>query len=128
MPDLQDDRLALVGRKAPHRVECGLLLGRRFGGRFEPSMGLDLAPQPTPEGAPMVQGPVAEGSNQVESGFPRRLDESKEGSKGIVENVFGLGMAQPKGATVENQFGGARIVKRLCPVRVFGFVRSHFEQ
>lgn len=54
-------------------------------------------------------------------GLLGRLRTFQQGDKCIVQDVFRLAVAQPKGASIEDQPGGAFLVKGFRPVGSMGY-------
>lgn len=128
VPDLQDDRLALLGGEPSEGGEGGGLVGGEGVGGVEPVEGFAFACEAAPEGAAMIEGAISEGADQVEPGFTGGVREPEEGAKRVVQDVLGLGMAEPEGAAIEDEFGGRGVVKRLGPMGALGSFRVHFGQ
>lgn len=111
MPNFEDDDLALV------RGELGegggrLVLGGGVGGmRIEPCGRLPFPGPSAPEAAAMVMAAVAEAADGIEAWVTGWGGEFEEDAKDIVEGIFGFGVGQTEGTTIEDQFGGALIVQ-----------------
>lgn len=116
VPELEDDDLPLFGREAGKGVEGGLFAGGRGAVLLEPGSGFEFAGEAAPEAAPVVESPVAEATDRVEAGLARGFREGEQGTEGLLEHVLGLGMGKAERPSVEDELGGAGVVKGCGPV------------
>ncbi len=124
VPDLQDNGLALFtgqASQALHRLE----FARTFGGTgLEPTPGLPLAGQPPPQAAPMVQDAVAKAAYAVMLRQGRGLRTPHERKKRLLQDVFGLAMAEPQRPPVKDQFGRFGVIEGLAPSGFLATIHS----
>lgn len=116
VPELEDDDLPLFGRKAGEGGEGRLFARGRGTLLLEPGRGFEFAGQAAPEAAPVVEGPVAEAADRKKAGFARGFREGEQGAEGLLEHVLGLGMGKAERPSVEDELGGAGVVKGCGPV------------
>lgn len=125
MPDLEHDDLALVVGEAMECVDGGAF-DRGFAGvGFEPAGGFEFAGEPAPEGSAVVEGAITEAAEEIEPGFAGGYGQLQEGGEGVMEHVFGLGMAESQGASVEDDLGGAGIVEICRPLLLLVHAAGH---
>ena len=93
VPDFQHDSLPLLGGEvlqSPHSFRFRRTLPA---GRLKPPLRFPFARQPAPETSAVVQRAVAKSPDTVVVWLARRLGALHQGDKGLLQNVFGFGMA-----------------------------------
>src|SRR5260370_23618825 len=119
MPNFEHDRFPLVLGQSCQRLH-GFLLGRAFrAGTFEPAMRFKFTGQSPPQAAAVIQGAVPEGANAVMLRLKGRSLSLHERDKSLLQNVFGLAMAEPQRPAIQDQFGRFRPIERFTPTRLF---------
>lgn len=115
MPDFQDDDFALFGRKFGQATHGGQFPGRFVGLALEPAVRFKLPRHTSPEGTAAVQSAVAEGAEQVASGLLGWDGQLEQFPEDFLNDILGLTMAQAQRASVKDERGGLRFVKRFAP-------------
>src|SRR5437870_5671691 len=96
MPDFENDDLALLGRKLGQLVHCRPFARRLGFAPLEPSGGLQFTGNSPPEAATVVERPIPVGPDAIMLRLIRDGLTLHEGHKGLLEDILGLAMGQPK--------------------------------
>lgn len=78
-------------------------------------MGLQLAPEPGPQPAPVVQRPVSECPHTVMRRLVRWRGQLKQRDKRLLHDVLGFAMRKSQRTAVEDQLRGFLLIQALAP-------------
>src|SRR5581483_8417354 len=82
---------------------------------FKPRGGLQFAGQPAPHAAAIIDGAIAKGAQTITLRLLRGILETEQRHERLLQDIFGLAVAEAKSASVEDQRRRFGFVKRLPP-------------
>lgn len=119
MPDLQDDHLPLV---------CGEILQASHRRPFrraliipplKPLRRLKFPRQPPPQASPVIQDAIPKRADGIMLRVLRLGRPLHQPEKGLVQDILGLAVAEPKSPTVKQQLGGFRLIQPVAPPEIW---------
>ena len=120
MPDFQDNDFPLFhgqfGQTAHRRAFVRGFVLRTI----KPAARFQLARQPAPQAAAIIQRPVAKAAHAITLRLHRRLRPPQERNEGFLEDILRFIVAQAQSPAVEKQLRGLRFIKPFAPT-CFGF-------
>ena len=116
MPDLQHDDFTLFARQLRQTTHGRPFLRRLALGSFEPSMRFQFPRHATPKTAAVIQRPVPKTAQTVMKWFFRRLRLLHQRHERLLQDIFGLAVAQAQRPAVKEDLGGAGLVETLTPM------------
>ena len=116
MPDFQHDHFPLFRRQFRQATHRHPFLRRFFIRALEPTARLQLAREPPPHPAPVIERPIAKASDTIMLRLLRQFLALKQRYERFVQHVFRFGVAQAQRAAIEDQLSGFRLVQPFAPM------------